>query len=78
MRFVDREQNEAELFEGLRYGRLTAIFSRQLHLRWCQDRREVPGMLRLRGDEVSDLVGEGFLCCFGHEHFGYAGGWRID
>ena len=60
MRFVDREQNEAELFEGLRNGRLTAVFSGQLHLRRCQDRRKMPGVLRLGGNEVSDLVGEGF------------------
>ena len=60
MRFVDRKQNEAELFEGLGYRRLSAIFSGQLHLRWREHRREMSSVLRLGGNEVSDLVGEGF------------------
>ena len=60
MRLVDRKQNEAELFEGLGNRRLTAIFSGQLHLRRSKNRREMPSVLRLGGNEVSDLVGEGF------------------
>ena len=36
--FVDREQNEAELVEGLRYWRLTAMALGQFQLRWRQDR----------------------------------------
>ena len=60
MRLVDRKQNEAELFEGLGNRRLTAIFSGQLHLRRSKNRREMPSVLRLGGNEVSDLVREGF------------------
>lgn len=60
MRLVDRKQNEAELFEGLGHRRLTDIFSCQLHLGRSQDRREMPSVLRLGRNKVSDLMGEGF------------------
>ena len=44
--FINREKDEAKLVEGLRYGRLAAIATCQIHLSRCQDWREMALVLR--------------------------------
>ena len=54
--FINREKDEAELVEGLRYGRLASIATCQVHMSWCQDWREMARVLGWWQSEVLQIA----------------------